>query len=116
MAAKTLLLADDNSKTQPSSSTRWSKFPGFPLIEAVNVYELTTVAVVATLNRVSESTSLLTIHFPHTNRKASVTSPDDALLPGRIPKESYFTGLAVKDNTHEKGEDKTKAEVKGIIW
>jgi hypothetical protein len=24
-------------------------------------------------------------------------------------KESYFTGLAVKDNAHEKSEDKTKA-------
>jgi hypothetical protein len=23
-------------------------------------------------------------------------------------KESYFTGLAVKDNTHEKGKDETK--------
>ena len=45
----------------------------------------------------------------HTNRNASATSPMMRGFLKETAKESYFTGLAVKDNAHEKDEDKAKA-------
>jgi hypothetical protein len=42
----------------------------------------------------------------HTNRNASVMPLMMRCFLKETAKESYFTGLAVKDNAREKGEDK----------